>query len=143
MIIMGADYHPGFHQSCICGYRQWRVPGTGRLAHAEEAWRSFYRVLAAGQKVRVGMEASGQARWFERLISELHFQELWIGDAAKIRTKNECANAEAGSAGCAADSAVAAGRSLPEDLGTELRKIETCGNCCSTSTAWCRRARES
>jgi transposase len=32
------------------------------------------------------MEASGQARWFERLLSELHF-ELWIGDAAKIRTK--------------------------------------------------------
>jgi hypothetical protein len=32
------------------------------------------------------MEASGHARWFERLISELHF-ELWIGDAAEIRTK--------------------------------------------------------
>ena len=37
-------------------------------------------------QVRVGMEASGQARWFERLLSELHF-ELWIGDAAEIRTK--------------------------------------------------------
>jgi hypothetical protein len=32
------------------------------------------------------MEASGHARWFERLISELRF-ELWIGDAAEIRTK--------------------------------------------------------
>jgi hypothetical protein len=32
------------------------------------------------------MEASGQARWFERLLSELHF-ELWIGDAADIRTR--------------------------------------------------------
>jgi transposase len=37
-------------------------------------------------KVRVGMEASGHARWFERLFSELQF-ELWIGDAAEIRTK--------------------------------------------------------
>ena len=37
-------------------------------------------------KVRVGMEASGHARWFERLLSELGF-ELWIGDAAEIRTK--------------------------------------------------------
>ena len=37
-------------------------------------------------KVRVGMEASGHARWFERLLSELQF-ELWIGDAAEIRTK--------------------------------------------------------
>ena len=32
------------------------------------------------------MEASGHARWFERLVAELKF-ELWIGDAAEIRTK--------------------------------------------------------
>jgi len=32
------------------------------------------------------MEASGQARWFERLVAELQF-ELRIGDAAEIRTK--------------------------------------------------------
>ena len=32
------------------------------------------------------MEASGHARWFERLVAELQF-ELWIGDAAEIRTK--------------------------------------------------------
>ena len=39
-----------------------------------------------GKQVRVGMEASGHARWFERLLAELQF-ELWIGDAAEIRTK--------------------------------------------------------
>src|SRR5438309_6341379 len=32
------------------------------------------------------MEASGHARWFERLLAELNF-ELWIGDAAEIRTQ--------------------------------------------------------
>jgi transposase len=32
------------------------------------------------------MEASGHARWFERLLSELQF-ELWIGDAAEINAK--------------------------------------------------------
>src|ERR1700756_6010726 len=32
------------------------------------------------------MEASGHARWFERLLAELQF-ELWIGDAGEIRTK--------------------------------------------------------
>jgi transposase len=32
------------------------------------------------------MEASGHARWFERLLSELKF-ELWIGDAAEIRAR--------------------------------------------------------
>jgi transposase len=56
------------------------------LQHREEAER-FYRDFAAqGMKVRVGMEASGHARWFERLVAELNF-ELWIGDAAVIRTK--------------------------------------------------------
>ena len=48
-----------------------------RLQHREEA-EKFYRELAAqGRKVRVGMEASGHARWFERLLSELQF-ELWV-----------------------------------------------------------------
>ena len=37
-------------------------------------------------KVHVGMEASGHARWFERLLSELQF-ELWIGDAAEMSAK--------------------------------------------------------
>jgi transposase len=36
--------------------------------------------------VRVGMEATGYARWFERLLAELGF-ELWIGDPAEIKAK--------------------------------------------------------
>jgi transposase len=57
-----------------------------RLAHREEAAK-YYRDLATrGEKLRVGMEASGQARWFERLLAELNV-ELWIGDAAEIRAK--------------------------------------------------------
>jgi len=57
-----------------------------RLAHREVA-EKFYRGLAvAGQRVRVGMEASGHARWFERLLAELQF-ELWMGDGAEIRRK--------------------------------------------------------
>ena len=57
-----------------------------RLEHREIA-EKFYRDLAAQEvEVRVGMEASGHARWFERLLAELNF-ELWIGDAAAIRTK--------------------------------------------------------
>ena len=85
MIIIGADYHPSFQQIA------WVDTKTGefeerRLEHREEA-ETFYRDLSAqGVKVRVGMEASGQARWFERLLGELQF-ELWIGDAAEIRTK--------------------------------------------------------
>jgi len=37
-------------------------------------------------KVRVGMEASGHARWFDRLLAELQF-ELWMGDASEIGRK--------------------------------------------------------
>jgi transposase len=36
--------------------------------------------------VRVGMEATGYSRWFERLLAELSI-ELWIGDAAEIKTR--------------------------------------------------------
>jgi hypothetical protein len=38
-----------------------------------------------GLHVRVGMEASGHGRWFERLLGDLQF-ELWVGNAAEIRT---------------------------------------------------------
>jgi transposase len=36
--------------------------------------------------VRVGMEATGYSRWFERLLAELGF-EVWIGDPAEIKTR--------------------------------------------------------
>ena len=36
--------------------------------------------------MRVGMEATGYARWFERLLAELGI-EVWMGDAAKIHTE--------------------------------------------------------
>jgi hypothetical protein len=36
--------------------------------------------------VRIGMEATGYSRWFERLLAELGF-ELWIGDPAEIKAK--------------------------------------------------------
>jgi transposase len=85
MIIIGADYHPGFQQIAYVDTETGELQER-RLRHREEA-EKFYRELAAQQmKVRVGMEASGQARWFERLLGELQF-ELWIGDAAEIRTR--------------------------------------------------------
>src|SRR5262249_2097566 len=47
----------------------------------------FYRDLKVkAANVRVGMEATGHARWFERLLAELGF-ELWIGDPAQIKAK--------------------------------------------------------
>ena len=85
MIIIGVDFHPEFQQIAMVD------TGTGelqerRLNHPHEA-ESFYRELVSRSfPVRVGMEASGQARWFERLLGELQI-ELWIGDAAEIQRK--------------------------------------------------------
>src|SRR5712671_2624258 len=85
MMIIGCDYHPGFEQSAFVDTETGELQER-RLEHREEA-EKFYRDLGAqGMKVRVGMEASGHARWFERLLAELNF-ELWVGDAAEIRTK--------------------------------------------------------
>src|SRR5580698_6083601 len=85
MIIIGVDFHPEFQQIALMDTDSGEFQEK-RLGHREEA-ETFYRGLAAaGQKVRVGMEASGHARWFERLLAELQI-ELWIGDAAEIRTR--------------------------------------------------------
>src|SRR5271154_4422021 len=85
MIIIGVDFHPEFQQIASADTDTGEFQEK-RLAHPEEA-EKFYRAVAGqGVKVRVGMEASGHARWFERLLAELQI-ELWIGDAAEIRTK--------------------------------------------------------
>jgi hypothetical protein len=60
------------------------------------------------------MEASAHARWFERLLSELRF-ELWIGDAAEIRTKR-VREAEDGSPGRGTDFAIVTRRSFSVGL---------------------------
>ena len=83
MLIIGCDYHPGFQQIALVDTETGEL-GERRLTHREEA-EQFYGALKE-RRVRVGMEASGHARWFERLLSDLRF-ELWIGDAAEIRTK--------------------------------------------------------
>ena len=85
MQIIGCDYHPGFQQIAFVDSETGEC-GERRLEHTDEA-EQFYRELHQRRvQVRVGMEASGHGRWFERLMAELGF-ELWIGDAAAIRTR--------------------------------------------------------
>jgi transposase len=85
MIIIGADFHPEFQQIAYVDTTTGELKER-RLQHPEEA-EKFYRDLAAQAiSVRVGMEASGHARWFERLLGELQI-ELWVGNAAEIRAK--------------------------------------------------------
>ena len=85
MLIIGCDYHPGFQQIALVDSETGEL-SERRLAHREEAEQFYGQLREQGRQVRVGMEASGHARWLERLLGELQF-ERWIGNAAEIRTQ--------------------------------------------------------
>src|ERR1700678_239843 len=86
MIIIGVDYHPSDQYIAFVDTETGEY-GERRLNHSDGEAEKFYRELAArGISVRVGLEATGYSRWFERLLTELGI-ELWIGDAAEIKTK--------------------------------------------------------
>ena len=85
MLIIGCDYHPSFQQIAYVNTETGEF-GERRLVHPEEAEQFYGELKQRNIAVRVGMEASGHARWFERLLYDLQF-ELWIGNAAEIRTK--------------------------------------------------------
>jgi transposase len=81
MMIIGCDFHPSFQQIAYLD-KETGEYGERRLTHPAEA-QAFYRSLAAGP-VRVGMEATGNFRWFRRLLGELGHEAL-LGDPSRIR----------------------------------------------------------
>jgi transposase len=84
MIIIGVDYHPSVQQIAYVDTETGETCER-RLNHSDGEAEHFYRALERRQvSVRVGIEATGHARWFERLLAELKF-ELWIGNAAEIK----------------------------------------------------------
>jgi transposase len=86
MIIIGVDYHPSFQQIAFVD-KETGEYSERQLNHSDGEAEKFYRDLKLrGVSVRVGMEATGHARWFERLLAELGF-ELWIGDPAEVKAK--------------------------------------------------------
>jgi transposase len=80
MMIIGCDFHPSFQQIAYVD-KETGEYGERRLNHREEAVE-FYRSLA-GQGIRVGLEATGNDRWFRKLLSEAG-HELVVGDASAI-----------------------------------------------------------
>ena len=81
MLIIGCDFHSCFQQIAMLD------PQTGevierRLEHENGEARKFYAGLPT--PARVGMEATGYAQWFERMLAEQGHQ-LWVGDATEIR----------------------------------------------------------
>jgi transposase len=86
MMIIGVDYHPSFQAIAFC-VQETGECGEQELSNSDGQAEKFYRNLKQrGIRVRVGMEATGYSRWFERLLAELGF-ELWIGDPAEIKAK--------------------------------------------------------
>jgi transposase len=86
MLIIGVDYHPSFQQIAFLDQETGEC-GERRLNHSDGETERFYRDLQQrGICVRVGMEATGFSRWFERLLAELGF-ELWMGHPAEIKSR--------------------------------------------------------
>jgi hypothetical protein len=80
------DFHPSVQQIPFVDHETGEC-GEQRLIHSDGEAESFYRELRQREiSVRVGMEATGNTRWFERLMAELGF-ELWIGDP---RARDPC-----------------------------------------------------
>ena len=86
MMIIGVDYHPSFQQIAFMDQATGEY-GERRLNHSDGEAEKFYRELKQpGVRVRVGIEATGYSRWFERLLVGLGI-EAWIGNAAEIKAK--------------------------------------------------------
>jgi transposase len=80
MLIIGCDFHPTFQ------YIAYMDTETGeqhnlRLTHTVEA-EQFYRSLK-GKQVRIGIEATGNFRWFRRVLDKAGF-ELLVGNPTEI-----------------------------------------------------------
>ena len=81
MMIIGCDFHPRYQQIAMMDTETGDLVER-RLEHENGEAREFYARLP--KTVRVGMEATGYAQWFERMLAE-QGHELWIGHASEIR----------------------------------------------------------
>ena len=81
MKIIGCDFHTRQQQIAMLDTETGELVER-QLQHENGEARKFYEQLAG--PVRVGIEATGYTLWFEKMLAELG-QELWAGDAAKIR----------------------------------------------------------
>lgn len=82
MKIIGCDFHPSYQQIALWDQVTGEVLEKSLSHERKEEVRAFYAALQG--PVCVGIEASGQSQWFERMLVELG-HEVRIGDAGKIR----------------------------------------------------------
>jgi transposase len=81
MMIIGCDLHTRLQQIAMLDTESGETVER-RLEHATGEAQRWYAALPA--PARVGIEATGYARWFERMLRE-QGHELCIGDAGAIR----------------------------------------------------------
>jgi transposase len=81
MRIIGCDFHTRYQQIAMMDDETGELTER-RLEHENGQARAFYASLP--KPALVGMEATGYAQWFERMLAELG-HELWIGHASEIR----------------------------------------------------------
>ena len=80
MKIIGCDFHPSYQQIAVLDSVTGEIVEKALSHERKEEVRAFYAGLEG--PVRVGIEASGQSQWFERMLAELG-HEVWIGDMAR------------------------------------------------------------
>jgi transposase len=83
MLTIGCDFHSRFQQIAMLDEQTGEIIER-RLEHETGEARAFYAALPA--PALVGMEATGYAHWFQRMLAEQRHQ-LWVGDAAEIRAR--------------------------------------------------------
>ena len=80
MLIIGVDFHSRFQQIAMVNTETGEVVER-RLEHGNGEAEKFCAGLQ--KPVRVGMEATGYAQWFERMLAKLG-HELWIGERRRF-----------------------------------------------------------
>jgi hypothetical protein len=84
--VIGADYHSSVQHVAFLNQDTGEC-GELCLNHSDGEAEQFCRDLKKREiRVRVGMEAIGYSRWFERLLAELG-SKVWIGDPTEIKTR--------------------------------------------------------
>src|SRR5882672_1146337 len=84
MIIIGCDFHTRYQQIAMMDTETGELVER-RLEHENGEARAFYASLP--KPVVVGMEATGYAQWFERMLVEKRFPRIWIPSPAERDTR--------------------------------------------------------